>query len=154
MLAADSNASSSPSLESLNKRVTEAGPAPCYNLCGRTSVAIANLHLRDDGRGECGVLLFPDAAFPPGSRRFRLGRARRPARAGRAESLRHSARTISPDRRIFWSALRLVAPRDGGRSLLRHQLRPAGFWHQQPRLSSPAGIPGLSLLGRPAGGAV
>src|SRR6185312_2050666 len=114
MLAPDSSASSSPNLDSLNKRVTEAGPAPCYNLCERTSVAIANLHLRDDWRGECGILPFPDAAFPPGSRRFRMGRARRPARSGRAESLRHAARTISPDRRIFWRAFRLVAPGDGG----------------------------------------
>src|SRR6185312_8815278 len=100
------------------------------------------------------LLLFPAAAFPPGSGGFRLGGARRPPRIGRAESLRHSARTISPDRRIFWSALRLAAPGDGGCSLLRHQFRPAGLWHQPSRLPSPAGISGLSLLGRLAGGAV
>src|SRR5450755_3569355 len=158
MLPANSSAKISgkisPSLESLSNRVRKTKAAPCYNLCGRTSVAIAYLHLRGNWSGECGVLLFFAAALPPGSGRFRLGHPRRPASAGRAKSLRHSAGTISADRRVLCVALRVVTSGSRGRFVLRCEFRPVGLWPHPSRLSPPVRISRLSLLGRIVGGAV
>src|SRR4029077_17229058 len=154
MLPANSSARSSPSLESLSNRVREQEAAPCYNLCGRTSVAIAHLHLRGDRSGECGLLLFLTAAFPSGCGRLRLGHPRCPASAGRSESLRHAAGTISADCRFFRIALRRFAARGCGCFVLRRQLRLAGLRPSPSRLSSPVRISGLSLLGRPHDDAV
>src|ERR1700693_763321 len=130
MLAANRSARNSPRLESLNNGVRETKAAPCYNLCERTSVAIASLRLRGDWSGECGALLFLVAALPPGRRRFRVVRPRPPASAGRAKSVRHAARTISADRRGFRVAFCRLASGGGRRLVLRSQLRVAGFWPQ------------------------
>src|SRR6266446_4037786 len=151
---ANSNARSSPSLESLSNRMAEIKVATCYNLCERWSVAIANLHFRCDWSGDWGVLLF-SAGPPEGrSRRLWLDPSSSRASAGAAKSLRHSTGAISSDLGVFWIAVGVAAP--GGRrgSVLWRQFRFARVWRDPVRLSSFVDFPGISLLGGPAGGPV
>src|SRR5580658_8635592 len=109
---------------------------------------MANRSLCGDRLGERSFLLVPDEAFPSGRSRFALGDPYCTPPALCSESVRYSARAVSPDCGFFCAAFR--APPTGNRRglVLRNQFCSPGFWSYAPRVRALAHPPGLSLLAR------